>query len=109
MLKAKGIPNYFWAEAVICALYLINKLATRSVPNTTLIEAWSGFKPNVQHLKVFGSITYAHVPKAARSKLDDKVMKTIFIGYKHGRYKLYNPMKKKVIVSHDVTFAEDEE
>ena len=68
MLKAKGMPNYFWAEAVTCAVYLINRSPTRSVPNTTPIEAWSGFKPNVQHLKVFGSITYAHVPKAARLK-----------------------------------------
>ncbi|XP_068477368.1 uncharacterized protein [Phaseolus vulgaris] len=58
---------------------------------------------------VFGSITYAHIPKTVRSKLDDKVVKTIFIGYKHGGYKLYNPMTKKVIVSRDVTFAEDEE
>jgi len=55
------------------------------------------------------SITYAHVPKEARSKLDDKAVKTIFIGYKHGEYKLYNPMTKKVIVSRDVTFAEDDE
>ena len=109
MLKAKGMPNYFWAEAVTCAVYLINRSPTRSVPNTTPIEAWSGFKPNVQHLKVFGSITYAHVPKAARSKLDDKAVKTIFIGYKHEGYKLYNPMTKKVIFSCDVTFAEDEE
>ena len=84
-------------------------ITTRSVPNTTPIEAWSGFKPNVQHLKVFGSITYAHVPKAARSKLNDKAVNTIFIGYNHGGYKLYNPMTKKVIVSRDVTFVEDEE
>ena len=42
------------------------------------------------------------------SKLDDKAVKIIFIGYKHGGYKLYNLMKKKVIVNHDVTFAEDE-
>ena len=62
----------------------------------------------MQHLRVFRSITYAHVPKVARSKLDDKAEKTIFIGYKHGGYKLYNPMTKKVIVSCDVTFAEDE-
>ena len=109
MLKAKGMPNYFWAEAVTCAVYLINRSPTRSVPNTTPIEACSGFKPNVQHLKVFGSITYARVPKAARPKLDDKAEKTIFIGYKHGGYKLYNSMTKKVIVSRDVTFAEDEE
>jgi len=58
---------------------------------------------------IFGSITYAYVPNVARSKLDDKAMKTIFIGYKHGGYKLYNPMTKKVIMSRDVTFAEDEE
>ena len=63
----------------------------------------------MQHIKVFGSITYAHVPKAARSKLNDKAEKTIFIGYNHGGYKLYNPMTKKVIVSPDVTFVEDEE
>jgi len=109
MLKEKGMPNYFWAEAVICFVYLINKSPTQSVANTTPIEAWSGFKPNVQHLKVFGSITYAHVPKAARSKFNDKAVKTILIGYKHGGYKLYNPMTKKVIVSRDITFAEDEE
>ena len=83
MLKAKGMPNYFWAEAVTCAVYLINRSPTRIVPNTTPIEAWSRFKPNVQHLKVFGSITYAHVPKTARSKFDDKAKKNIFIGYKH--------------------------
>ena len=63
----------------------------------------------MQHLKVFRSITYAHIPKATRSKLDDKAVKTIFIGYKHGGYKLYNPMTKMVIVSRDVTFTEDVE
>ena len=109
MLKAKGMTNYFWVEVVTCAVYFINRSPTRSVPNTTLIEAWSGFKRNVQHLKVFRSITYVHVPKAARSKLDDKAVKTIFIRYKHGGYKLYNPITKKVIVSRDVTFAEYDE
>jgi len=63
MLKAKGMPNYFWVEAVTCAVYLINRSPTRSVPNTTPIEAWSGFKPSVQHLKVFGSITMLMSPR----------------------------------------------
>jgi len=103
------MSNYFWAEVVTYAVYLINKSPTRSFPNTTPIEAWSEFKPKVQHLKVFGLITYAHVPKVARSKLDHKAVKSIFIGYKNGGYKLYNSMTKKVIVRRDVTFAEDEE
>ena len=109
MLKAKGMPNYFWAETVTCAVYLINRSPTQSVPNTTSIEAWSGFKPNVQHLKVFGSITYAHVPKAARSKLNDKAVKTIFIGYKPGGIQIEQSNDKEVIISRDVKFAEDEE
>ena len=39
MLKAKGMSNYFWVEAVTCAIYLINISPTRSVANTTPIEA----------------------------------------------------------------------
>ena len=57
---------------------------------------------------MFGSIAYVHVPVQTRTKLDDRGEKTIFVGYTHGGYKLFNPMKKKVIVSRDVIFAEDE-
>ena len=39
MLKAKDMLNYFWTEVVTCAVYLINRSPTRSVPNTTPIEA----------------------------------------------------------------------
>jgi len=66
MLKAKGMPNYFWVEAITCAVYLINKSPTRSVPNTTPIEAWSGFKSNVQHLKVFGSNYLCSCPQGSK-------------------------------------------
>lgn len=43
-----------------------------------------------------------------RQKLDDKSVKCIFIGYsnKFKAYKLYNPMKGRVIVSRDVIFNE---
>jgi len=35
-------------------------------------EAWCGVKPSVQHLKVFGSLCFKHVPDQLRKKLDDK-------------------------------------
>ncbi|KAK2968055.1 hypothetical protein RJ640_025499 [Escallonia rubra] len=80
----------------------------RSVWNQTPQEAWSGFKPSVSHLKVFGSIAYVHVPDQQRKKLDDKSEKFIFIGYSQESkgYKLYNPIDKKMKVSRDVTFDE---
>lgn len=62
----------------------------------------------MKHLKVFGVVVYAHIPAETRTKLDDRAQKTIFICYKQGGYKLFSPVTKKVFVSRDVTFAEDE-
>ncbi|TXG63370.1 hypothetical protein EZV62_010364 [Acer yangbiense] len=81
MLKEKGLPNTFWAEAVYTAVYLLNKCPTKAVQNKTPVEAWSGRKPFAKHLRVFGSICYVHIPKEKRSKLDDKTEKGIFVGY----------------------------
>ena len=81
MLKAKNMPKEFWAETISCAIYLSNRSPTRSVKDKTPQETWSGRKPNVDHLRVFGSIAYAHVPQQERSKLDDRSVKHVFIGY----------------------------
>ena len=73
-------------------------------------QAWSGKIHSVSHFKVFGCIAYAHVPKETRSKLDDKSEKCIFVGYdeQSKAYRLFNPITRKVIVSRDVVFKEDE-
>jgi hypothetical protein len=47
-------------------------------------EVWTGNKPSLKHLRVFGCEAYVHVPKENRSKLDNKVEKCIFISYKDG-------------------------
>jgi len=47
----------------------------------TLEEKFTGKKPNVSHLKVFGCIAYVHIPNEKRSELDPKADKCIFIGY----------------------------
>ena len=109
MLKSKKMPKEFWAEAVSCAVYLSNLSPTISVPGKTPQEAWTSRKPNVSHLRVFGSIAYAHVPDEKRSKLDEKSEKYVFIGYdlRSKGYKLYSPATKKVIISRDVMFNEE--
>ena len=77
------MPRTFWAEAVQCVAYLLNRCPTKSVKFKTLDEAWSGRKPEVSHLRIFGCIAYAHIPDQKRKKLDDKGEKCIFIGYEH--------------------------
>ena len=53
MLMDKKLPLKFWAEAVHTAVYLLNRLPTRSVKEKTPLEAWSGIKPIARDLKTF--------------------------------------------------------
>lgn len=103
------MPKEFWAEAVATTVDLSNRAPTRSIWNKTPQEAWNRRKPDIFHLKVFGSVTYAHVLDEKRSKLDDKNKKLIFIGYNTSSkgYNLYNPRNGKIVISHDVEFNEE--
>ena len=113
-LKAKNMPKKFWAEDVTCAVYLSNRSPTRNVKGQTPQEAWSGVKPRIDHLRVFGSIAYAHVPDQGRSKVDDRSVNYVFVSYDANSKgyklynKLYNPSNGKVMVSRDVEFDEEE-
>jgi hypothetical protein len=64
---------------VIIAVYIMNRTPTAAVHGMTPKEKFTGKKPNVSHLKVFGCIAYVHVLDEKRSKLDPKVVKCIFI------------------------------
>eukprot|EP00253_Pinus_taeda_P014659 PITA_14659 len=71
-------------------------------------EVWTGKKPSLSHLRVFGCDAYVHGPKEKRTKLDCKSEKCIFIGYKDGLkgYKIWNPVTRKVVYNPDVVFKE---
>ena len=65
---------------------------------------------SVSHSKFFGCVAYAHVPYELRRKLDKKGKKSIFVGYSENTkaYKLYDHVAKKVIISRDAQFVENE-
>jgi hypothetical protein len=93
MLSGVGLGQELCAEAVGTACYLVNKSPPSTLDDKTPQEVWTGKKPSLTHLKVFGCDAYVHVPKENMSKLDKKFEKCIFIGYKNGLkgYKLWNP------------------
>ena len=62
MLKAKSIPNSFWEEAVTCVVYIINMCPTNILNIKILEKGWIGRKPKVNHLRIFASLCYVHVP-----------------------------------------------
>jgi len=81
MLQSKGLSLSFWAEAINCANYIINRTPTKVLKNITPEEAWSSIKPDVSHFRVFGSEAWAHIPDEKHKALEPKSEKCTFVGY----------------------------
>jgi IS30 family transposase len=81
MMQFKGLSTKYWVEEVHTVVYLINRSPTSSLDGKTSYEAWYSFKPKVNHLRFFGSTCYALAPKENMTKLENRSMKCIFIGY----------------------------
>ena len=88
----------------------MNRCPTKKLEGITPEECWSGVKPSLSHLKVFGSIAHRHVPDQLRRKLDDKSSQMILVGYHStGGYKLFDPENKMIVISRDVIIDEFKE
>lgn len=109
LLFESGLSGGFWAEAVSTAVYIMNRLPSSGSVKSPH-ELWTGNKPNLKQLKVFGCKAMSHVPKANRGKFDPKSINCIMMGYSETvkAYRLYDPSKRKIIVSRDVVFFEDQ-
>ena len=109
MLSDSNLCKSFWAEAVTTAAYVRNRCPTSALgENVTPYEMLNGRKPNVSHLRVFGSKCFAHVPKDERDKLDVKSKNCVFVGYSSisKGYRVYDLNDKKLFMSRDVIFDE---
>jgi hypothetical protein len=86
----------------------VNISPSSALVDTTPNEVWSGKKPSVAHIKVFGCDAFVHVPKEMRSKLDKKAVKCIFIGYTEGMkgYKLWDLASRRTMYCLEVVFRE---
>ena len=109
LLFTSGLPKSFWGEALNTAAYLINRSPNRSIDMKCPIELWSGRKPSLEHLRVFGCAAYAHNKEG---KLDPRSLKCVFLGYQQQEgtkgYRLWEKGARgvKIIVSRDVIFDE---
>lgn len=108
MLIAKGLPVRLWAEAVLHAAYIRNRVRTRALSNATPEEAWSNNKQDISHLREFGSEVYV-INEGDRSKLDSKASKHIFVGFEDGprAIRYYDVHTKRVKISRNAFFIED--
>lgn len=107
MLHAKSLPVKLWAEAVNCAVYVLNRTVWAQ-GKVTPYEKWIGKPPSLKHLRIFGSPAYANIPKQFVKKFDARAKKVIFVGYQQNspNYRAYNPATGKISSTHDVVFNE---
>ena len=91
MIHDQDLPMHLWAEAARTVVYVQNRSPHRVLGNKTSEEMFSGEKPEVIHLIIFGFHIYIHFPKEKRSKLEPSGRKGIFVGYSESSkaYRVY--------------------
>src|SRR3954465_3159116 len=107
MLTSAGLTKVFWVEAVSTATYLINRCPSTALDMKTPEEVWSGHPPDLDKLRVFGCVAYAHI---RQDKVEPRALKCMFMGYPEGvkAYMLWclEPGHRRCITSRDVVFNE---
>lgn len=111
MLCDAKLPACFWAEAVKTACYLRNRIPI-GPDGKTPEEAFSGKKPSIQHLRAWGCVAYVYLAPIHRNRSDKMhpvAIRTCFIGYMLSKrqYRLYDPIKRAVLLSTAPRFLED--
>jgi hypothetical protein len=81
LMNDQGLSMYLWGEAAMKTIYVQNRSSHRILKDMTPEESFSGKKPNVEHLRIFGFPVYIHIPKDKRNKFESSRKKGIFMGY----------------------------
>ncbi|KAJ9557645.1 hypothetical protein OSB04_012259 [Centaurea solstitialis] len=108
MLNQSGLPTNLWGEALLTACHIHNRITSRVIP-TSPYELWKGRKPEIDYMKVWGCVAYYRTPDPKRSKLGDRAMKSIFVGYAMNSvaYRFLDNESGVIVESRDADFFED--
>jgi hypothetical protein len=109
MMFDQDLPNSLWEEATSTVVYIQNRCRHAILKDKTHEEVFSGIKPEVGHLRIFGYPMYIHVPNEKRTKMEPSGKKGVFVGYNGNSkaYRIYVPGQRQIEVSRDVTFHEE--
>lgn len=104
MLLDAKLPKRFWGEAVTTAVFLQNRLSSRSI-ECTPFEKWFNRKPNLNILKVFGCEALVRTRGA---KSSSKPKKLVFVGYdsETNGYRFLEKKTCKITINCDAEFLE---
>jgi transposase InsO family protein len=95
MLSNSSLPKSLWMYALRTAMYLLNRVPSKAVQKTPF-ELWTGRKPSLRHLHVWGCQAEIRIYNPHEKKLDARTISGYFIGSKG--YRFYCPNHSTRIV-----------
>lgn len=108
MLHNQDLPLFLWIEACSTAIYLQNKSPHGVVGSRTPEEAFTGSRPDVGHFRMFGCLTFSHVPSEKRTKARTHRRKGDLCGLQRSKaYWIYISSQQKIVLRRDVKFEEE--
>jgi hypothetical protein len=110
MLSYSTLPNSLWMEALKTVVHILNRVPSKSVAKTPY-EMWTGRKPTLNYLHVWGCSTEAKLFNLSIGKLDFKTVSCHFIGYpdKSKGFRFYcSDRYIKIVETRHAVFLEDE-
>ncbi|MCH93196.1 retrovirus-related Pol polyprotein from transposon TNT 1-94, partial [Trifolium medium] len=108
LLFQSKLPKTFWSYAVLQATYIINRIPSPLLHNESPYFLRFQQHPDLNELKVFGSLCYASTIQNNRTKLDTRARKVVYLRHKQGVKGsiLFDLNTKNIFVSRNVTFYE---
>ena len=110
MLLDSRLEDIFWAEAVNTATYLHSRSPSSSLNGRTPYEVLNGRKPELQHLRRFGSAAHKLIPPEQRNgKFSSRSRQCLMLGYIHDTtkmWRLWDPVESRVIQASNIKFNE---
>ena len=99
MISNSSLPKSLWTYTLKTAVYLLNRIPSKAVPKTPF-ELWTGRKPSLRHLHVWGCPAEARMYNPHEKKLDSRTVSGYFIGYpeKSKEYMFYYPNHSSRII-----------
>ena len=107
MISHSSLPESLWGNALKTATYILNRVPTKATAKTPY-ELWTGRKPSLKHLRIWGCPAEGRPYKPYEKKMDSRTFSSYFIGYseRSRRYKFYDPTAKNIFETGIATFFE---
>ncbi|KAD6796180.1 hypothetical protein E3N88_07076 [Mikania micrantha] len=108
LLAQSNVPHRFWHFAFETAVYLINRMPSRTNSHTSPFEHLFKRKPDLSFLRVFGCQCYPHLRSYNTHKMDFRSTSCIFLGYStaHHGYRCFDPITDRISIARHVRFNE---